>query len=45
MGEPHDLGQGDRAVVVGEVAQHPAGADRGQLVVVTDQAHRPAAGR
>ena len=28
---------------LGDVAQHAAGADRGELLVVADQAHRPAA--
>jgi hypothetical protein len=34
VGEPHYLGEGDRAVHGGQVAQHAAGADRGELLVV-----------
>ena len=37
--EPHDFGQGERVGGFGDVAQHPAGRDRGQLAVVADQAH------
>jgi len=38
VGEPDELGQLQRAVGGSDVAQHAAGADRGELLVVTDQA-------
>ena len=43
VGEAHHLGQGDRAGGLGDVAEHPAGADRGELRVVTDQPDAAAA--
>ena len=45
VGEPHDLGQRDRALAGSDVAQHPACADRGELLVVADQTNRPAPGQ
>ena len=44
VGEPHQLGQAQRPVGGGDVPQDPAGTDRGELLVVTDQADRAAAG-
>ena len=44
VGEPDQLGQVQRAVGGGDVAQDAAGADRGELLVVADQPDRPAAG-
>ena len=44
VGEPHQLGQVQRAVGGGDVAQDAAGADRGELLVVPDQPDLPAAG-
>ena len=41
--EPDQLGQLERAVGRLDVAQHAAGADRGELLVVTDQADAAAA--
>ena len=43
VGEPHQLGQVQRAVGGGDVAQDAAGADRGELLVVADEADLPAA--
>ena len=43
VGEPVQLGEPDRSVGVGDVAEHAAGADRGQLLVVTDQPNTAAA--
>ena len=37
VGEPVQLGEPDRAVGGLDVAEHAAGADRGELLVVTDQ--------
>ena len=37
VGEPEQLGEPDRAVGGLDVAEHAAGADRGELLVVTDQ--------
>ena len=44
VGEAHQLAQVQGAVGGGDVAQDPAGADGGELLVVTDQADRAAAG-
>jgi hypothetical protein len=44
VGEPHQLGQVQRPVGGGDVAQDTAGADRGELLVVPDETHGPAAG-
>jgi hypothetical protein len=43
VGEPEQLGEPDHSVGVGDVAEHPAGADRGKLLVVTDQPNTGAA--
>ena len=43
VGEPVQLGEPDRSVGVGDVAEHAAGADRGELLVVTDQPDTAAA--
>ena len=43
VGEPVQLGEPDRSVGVGDVAEHAAGADRGELLVVTDQPNTAAA--
>ena len=43
VGEPDELGQLQRAVGGADVAQHAAGADRGELLVVADQADAAAA--
>jgi hypothetical protein len=37
VGEAVQLAQAERAVGVGDVAQHTAGADRGELLIITDQ--------
>ena len=37
------LGEPDRAVAGLDVAQHTAGTDRGQLLIITDQPHTAAA--
>ena len=42
VGEPHQLGQVQRAVGVGDVAQDAAGADGGELLVVADEPDLPA---
>ena len=39
VGEAHHGVQGERVVARGDVAQHSAGGDGGQLLVVADQAH------
>ena len=39
IGEPHDGRKGQGVVACGDVADHPAGRDRRQLLVVADQAH------
>ena len=44
VGEPEQLGQAGGAVGGGEVAQHAAGADRGELLVVSDQPDAAAPG-
>ena len=44
VGEPHQLGQAQRPVGGGDVPQDAAGTDRGELLVVTDQPDRAAAG-
>ena len=41
VGEPEQLGQVQRAVGGGDVAQDAAGADRGELLVVADQPDLP----
>ena len=41
VGEPHQLGQVQRAVGGGDVPQDAAGADRGELLVVPDQPDLP----
>ena len=43
VGEPVQLGEPERSVGVGDVAEHAAGADRGKLLVVTDQPNTAAA--
>ena len=43
VGEPEQLGEPERAVGVGDVAEHAAGADRGELLVVADQPDTAAA--
>ena len=43
VAEPAHLGEGDGAVGALDVAEHPAGADRGELPVVADEPHRRAA--
>ena len=43
--EAAHLGEGGRAHRDGDVAQHPAGTDRGELLVVTDQPHQTASHR
>jgi hypothetical protein len=43
VGEPVQLSKPDRSVGVGDVAEHPASADRGELLVVTDQPNTAAA--
>ena len=43
VGEPHQLAQLQRAVLGADVAQDAAGADRGELLVVADQADAAAA--
>ena len=43
VGEPVQLGEPERAVGVGDVAEHAAGADRGELLVITDQPDTAAA--
>ena len=43
VGEPVQLGEPDGSVGVGDVAEHAAGADRGELLVVTDQPNTAAA--
>ena len=43
VGEPEQLGQPERAVGGGDVAQDAAGADRGELLVVADQPDAAAA--
>ena len=40
--EPVNLGQGDRADLVQEIAKHATGGDGGELTVVTDQPHAAA---
>ncbi len=42
VGEAVQLGEPDRPVGVLEVGEDAAGADRGELLVVADQAHPPA---
>src|SRR5699024_8381714 len=42
VGEPHELGQVQVAVGGADVAQDASGAERGELVVIADQTHRPA---
>ena len=37
VGEPVQLGEPDRAVTGLDVAQHAAGPDRGELLIITDQ--------
>jgi hypothetical protein len=37
VGEPVQLGEPDRAVAGFDVAEHSAGADRGELLIITDQ--------
>ena len=37
VGEPVQLAEPDRATAGFDVAQHPAGADRGELLIITDQ--------
>jgi hypothetical protein len=39
VGEAVQLGQVEGAVGVGDVAEDAAGADRGELLIITDQAH------
>ena len=43
VGEPVQLGEPDRAIAGLDVAQHPAGADGGQLLIITDQPDAAAA--
>ena len=43
VGEPVQLGQPDRAVAGLDVAEHAAGADRGELLIITDQPDTAAA--
>jgi hypothetical protein len=43
VGEPVQLGEPERSVGVGDIAKDPAGADRAELLIVTDQPHTPAA--
>ena len=43
VGEAEQLSQPDGSVGVGDVAEDPAGADRRELLVVTDQPHASAA--
>jgi hypothetical protein len=43
VGKPVQLGEPEGSVGVGDVAEHPAGADRGELLVVTDQPDAAAA--
>ena len=38
VGEAMQLGQAEGAVAVGDVAKHAAGADRGELLIISDQA-------
>lgn len=45
VGEAHDGAQGDGVVALGQVAQDTAGRDRGQLLVVADEAHAGPAGK
>ena len=37
VGEPVQLGEPEGAVAGLDVAEHPAGADRGELLIITDQ--------
>jgi hypothetical protein len=37
VGEPVQLGEPDRAITGLDVAEHPAGTDRGELLIITDQ--------
>jgi hypothetical protein len=39
VGEAVQLGEAEGAVGVGDVAEDAAGADRGELLIITDQAH------
>ena len=41
VGEAMQLGQAEGAVGVCDVAKHAAGADRGELLIITDQADTP----
>ena len=43
VGEPVQFGQPDRAVGGLDVAEHAAGADRGELLIITDQPDTAAA--
>jgi hypothetical protein len=43
VGEPVQLGQPERAVAGLDVAEHPAGTDRGQLLIITDKPDAAAA--
>ena len=43
VGEPVQFGEPERSVGVGDVAERAAGADRGELLVVTDQPDTAAA--
>ena len=43
VGEPVQFGEPDRAVAGLDVAEHPAGADRGELLIITDQPDAAAA--
>ena len=43
VGKPVQLGQPDRAVAGLDVTEHPAGTDRGELLIITDQSHTAAA--
>ena len=43
VGEPVQFGEPDGSVGVGDVAEHAAGADRGELLIVTDQPDTAAA--
>ena len=43
VGEPVQLGQPEGAVAGFDVAEHPAGTDRGQLLIITDKPNAAAA--
>ena len=42
VGEPHELGQTQRPVGTVQVTQDPTRADRGKLLVITDEPHAAA---